>query len=178
MTGKDPIVPVVTHAPRDFVAAMPKQQNLGSDLDKRSTPLGLFNVAESYWMAAVALETAKLKSTHSGSPISFLYYHAIELYLKSFLRMHGHSIKELRGKNFGHRTCCLRERAAVLGLNFDDEDLEVLSLMATTDAVIRSRYIQTGYFRWPALKALDRTCKSLRQTICQAFKKNGILVRC
>lgn len=145
--------------------------------DARTSPLGFFNVAESYWTAAVALEKAKLETTHPTSPISFLYYHAIELYLKAFLRMHGHSAKELRGRKFGHRTCCLSERAAVIGLHLDDEDLQVFSLMACTDAVIRSRYIETGYFRWPAPEALNRTCKSLRQSVGQALKKANIPVR-
>lgn len=143
----------------------------------RTSPLAFFNLAESYWTAAVALESAQLRATHRNSPISFLYYHAIELYLKAFLRAHGHSAKELRGKKFGHRTCCLSERAAGFGLHFDDEDLQVFSLMACTDAVIRSRYIETGYFCWPAPEALDRTCKSLRQSIGQALKKAGLPVR-
>jgi hypothetical protein len=143
----------------------------------RSSPLGFFNLAESYWKAAVALVKAKVDCTHSNSPISFLYYHAIELYLKSFLRMHDHTAKELRGKSFGHRTCCLSERAAALGLHFDDEDLQVFSLMACTDAVIRSRYIETGYFHWPAPEALDRTCKSLRQLVGQELMKANLPVR-
>lgn len=156
---------------------MTDAQQFKGDDDGRSSPLGFFNVAESYWAAAVALEKAKVKCTHPNSPISFLYYHAIELYLKAFLRMHGHSAKQLSGRKFGHNTCCLSERAAVLGLHFDDEDLQVFSLMACTDAVIRSRYIQTGYFRWPAPEALDRTCKSLRQSVGQALKKANIPVR-
>jgi hypothetical protein len=160
-----------------FRRVMTDAQQFKGDDDSRSSPLGFFNVAESYWVAAVALEKAKLKTTHPTSPISFLYYHAIELYLKAFLRMHGHSAKELRGRKFGHRTCCLSERAAVIGLHFDDEDLQVFSLMACTDAVIRSRYIETGYFRWPAPEALDRTCKSLRQSVGQALKKANIPVR-
>ena len=129
----------------------------------RWPPLGFFNVAKSYWKAAVALEKAKVNSTHSDSPIRFLYYHAIELYLKSFLRLHGHSAAELRGKKFGHKTCCLYERAAELGLVADGEDLRVISLMATTDAIIRSRYIEVGFFSWPRIGALMRTCESLRE---------------
>jgi hypothetical protein len=143
----------------------------------RSSALGFFNAAESYSAAAVALVSAKLKTTHPTSPISFLYYHAIELYLKAFLRMHGHSAQELRGKKFGHRTCCLSERSAALGLHFDDEDLQVFPLMACTDAVIRSRYIETGYFRWPSPEALSRTCKSLRQSVGQALKQANIPAR-
>ena len=107
-----------------------KRSGTTTDEDIRSSPLGFFNVAESYWAGAAALERAELKTTHPNSPISFLYYHAIELYLKAFLRLHGHSAKELRGKKFGHNTCCLSERAVARGLRFDDEDLQVLSLMA------------------------------------------------
>jgi hypothetical protein len=154
-----------------------KRSGTTTDEDIRSSPLGFFNVAESYWAGAAALERAELQTTHPNSPISFLYYHAIELYLKAFLRLHGHSAKELRGKKFGHNTCCLSERAVALGLRFDDEDLQVLSLLACTDAVIRSRYIQTGYFRWPAPDALDSTCRSLRQSVGQALKKANIPAR-
>jgi len=68
------------------------------------------------------------------------------------------------------------KRAAELGLDFDDENKEVLSLMVTTDAVIRSRYIQTGYFRWPTLEALNRTGKSLRQSVGEKLKAEGVLV--
>jgi hypothetical protein len=148
-----------------------------SDEDSRSSPLGFFNLAESYWRAAGALENAKLRTTHPNSPISFLYYHAIELYLKAFLRLHGHSAKELRSKKFGHRTCCLSERAANLGLRFNNGEAEVFSLMSCTDAVIRSRYIETGYFRWPAPERLDRTCKSLRQSVGEELKKANLAVR-
>jgi HEPN domain-containing protein len=151
--------------------------NLGTNPEDRNPPLILFNAAESYWQAAAALYEAKLRSTPATSPISFLYYHAIELYLKAFLRVHGHSAKELAGRNFGHRTCCLRERAEQLGLSFSDEEIQVLSLMSTTDAVIRSRYLKTGYYHWPSVEALERTCKSLRQTVGEALKEKGILVR-
>jgi HEPN domain-containing protein len=143
----------------------------------RTSPAGLFNTADSYWRAAVALGRAKVKSTHPDKPISFLYYHAIELYLKAFLRMHGHTADELASRKFGHRTGVIAKRAAELGIKFDEEDVEVLAMMASTDAVIRSRYIETGFFRWPAHQALNRTCKSLRDLIGTALKKNKIPVR-
>lgn len=144
---------------------------------ERTTALGLFNVATSYWRAARHLEKEKLKTTHPHSPVSFLYYHAIELFLKAFLRHHGHTPKELRSRKFGHSTAALERRASELGLFFEDEDKEILSLMAKADAVIRSRYIEIGYFRWPHPDALDRTCKSLRQSVGEALKKDGIKVR-
>jgi hypothetical protein len=143
----------------------------------RSPPLALFNLAESYWQAARALHTATMHTTHPGSPIAFLQYHAIELYLKSFLRHHGHTIKELASRKFGHKTCCLAERATKLGVEFDDEDNVVISMMSTTDAIIRSRYIETGYFSWPSYGALDRTCVSMRDLFGKRMAKDGVLIQ-
>ena len=56
-----------------------------SDEIERTTPLGLFNYARSYWRSAEYLHAAQLTLTHPTAPVSFLFYHAIELYLKDFL---------------------------------------------------------------------------------------------
>src|SRR5688572_28753547 len=93
--------------------------------DERTTPIGLFNVAVAYSNAADALVAAKLRTGHADSPIRFLRYHAIELFLKSFLLLHGHSVGVLAGRRFGHQTCCLRESAAELGFFFEVEDLAI-----------------------------------------------------
>jgi hypothetical protein len=148
-----------------------------NDEDERTKPIAFFNLAESYWQAARALKHAKVKSTHPDLPVYFLYYQAIELYLKSFLRMHGHTAKELAGRKFGHRTCCLKERSEQLGLVFMDEDVEIFSLMATTDIIIRSRYIRTGSALWPTFEGLERVCQSLRQSIGAEMKQRGVPVR-
>jgi hypothetical protein len=147
------------------------------DVDDRSPPIGLFNTAESYWQAGIALGTANLRTTHPNAPISFLYYHAIELYLKAYLKLNGYTSDQLRSRKFGHRICCLSEKSAECGLRFEDEDNAVFSLIATTDAVIRSRYFERGYFTWPANEALQRTCKSLRTSVGQALKKENVPVR-
>jgi hypothetical protein len=75
--------------------------------EERTNEVGLFHTAESYWKSAAALYAVNVKASHARSPVLFLYYHAIELYLKAFLRGNGHSAKELRGKKFGHKICCL-----------------------------------------------------------------------
>jgi hypothetical protein len=144
--------------------------------EDRTNEVGLFNTAESYWKSASALYEAKIKASHPLSPVLFLYYHAIELYLKAFLRGNGHSAKHLRSNKFGHRICCLTDRAAELGLRFMDEDKEVFSMMGTTDAVIRSRYIQIGAFSWPTPEALDRTCLSLRESIAKDLRVKGSII--
>jgi len=147
------------------------------DTEARTTPFGMFNMAESYFRAARALKAAKLKGTHPDHPVAFLYYHSIELYLKSFLRLHGHSAKELASRKFGHQTAALVGRADQLGLELMDEDREILDLMANTDAVIRSRYLLIGAFYWPTIDGLDRVCKSIRVPIGQSFRRKGFPVR-
>ncbi|SRR6266446_6262448 len=156
---------------------MTSPQHTTISVASRTNEIGLFNTAETYWKSAAALYEAKLKVSHPLSPVLFLYYHAIELYLKAFLRAHGHTAKELASRKFGHKTCCLTERAAELGLWYLDEDAEVFSMMSTTDAVIRSRYIQTGYFRWPSPEMLDRTCGSLRESVGKALRAKGMPIR-
>jgi hypothetical protein len=145
--------------------------------DERTGALGLFNFAETYWSAARALSRAKYKGTHREAPIRYLYYHALELYLKSFARMVGVTVKDLAGRKYGHRYCCLLEVATENGVPMMDEDVAVFAMLINSDAVIRSRYLQTGYFSWPAVEALDRTVMSLREPIGKALQNAGYVVR-
>jgi hypothetical protein len=110
-------------------------------------------------------------------PVLFLYYHAIELYLKAFLRGNGHSAKELSTRKYGHDIKNLSGRAAELGLWYMDEDKEVFSMIIATDAVIRSRYIRTGYFSWPSPEMLFRTCVSLRESVSKDLSAKGKPIR-
>ena len=56
------------------------------DDDERTNAIGLFNTARSYWRSAEHLNAAGVKVTHPEAPVTFLFCHAIELYLKSYLR--------------------------------------------------------------------------------------------
>jgi hypothetical protein len=143
--------------------------------DDRTTALGLFNYARSYRGSADHLLLAKLKLTHPHAPLTFLYYHAIELFLKAYLRSQDHSVDQL--KQVGHRINKLAAKAQSCGLILDDEDKEVLSLVAEADNVIRSRYIETGAFTRPEEEALSRTCAALDASVAAAFVKKGINVR-
>jgi len=67
-----------------------------ADDEHRTNSVGLFHTAESYWRSAVALREAKVRATHPDNPIRLLYYHAIELYLKAFLRQHHSVCRRLR----------------------------------------------------------------------------------
>jgi hypothetical protein len=153
----------------------PTQEEL-DDEAARSRPIAYFNFAETYWTAAKALRRSRAKATHKESPIRFLYYHAIELYLKAHLRacdIHPYGMRVKHGHDAGK----LSKKSAELGLEFDDEDLGIFDLMSKTDAVIRSRYILTGPYTWPEISALNRVCVSLRRSVGAVLRKKGEPVR-
>lgn len=137
--------------------------------------MGLFHFANSYRRAADALGTMKSDATHPDAPRSFLYFHAIELYLKAFLRHHDHTVGELQKlrHGFGQLTQLFDDRGGFL----EDEDRDVLEIMDKTSSVIRSRYIETGYFERPSIEGLARTTSSLHGTVRSALRKAGRSVR-
>jgi len=144
--------------------------------NERTNALGLFNFARSYRAAADKLRRTKLRATHRDSPVTFLYYHAIELYLKAFLRDHGTGVKRLR--SIGHKYGVLRKRAAKKGLHFDDGDEEVIAMLAATSEQLwsRSRYLETGFMRRPSLPALARTCRNLDRRVARALISAGVVI--
>jgi HEPN domain len=121
--------------------------------DERTTALGLFNYARSYRASADYLLSAKLQVPHAHAPLTFLYYHAVELYLKAYLRVQGYTVAQL--KSVSHNVSKLSTEVQSRGLILDDEDKEVLSSIAEGDNVIRSRYIQIGAFTRPEEEALS-----------------------
>jgi hypothetical protein len=143
-----------------------------SDEIERTTPLGLFNYARSYWRSAEYLHAAQLTLTHPTAPVSFLFYHAIELYLKAFLLSQSMTLQSL--KSIGHRVDKAGEKAIEKGLLLLDEDREVISIIGDGDTVINSRYIVTGAFSRPVEDALSRTCGSLDETVGKKLRELGI----
>jgi hypothetical protein len=141
--------------------------------DDRTTDLGLFNTAYSYWAAAALLAKSDLKISHRSAPIYFFYFHAIELFLKSFLRLNGVTLAELASRKLGHNMKKVGDEARRLGFPFMDEDEQVLLYMHETDIVIQSRYIVTGPFKAPTFGALSRTCKSFYETVGNRLIEQG-----
>jgi hypothetical protein len=146
-----------------------------ADDNERTNSMGLFNTAHSYWKSATTLAKAKVKVTHPDDPIRFLYYHAVELYLKALLRQE-YGVEELRSI-FGHKISSLVDAAEQCGLFVMDEDREVFTMMTETDTVIEARYIRTGPKTWPTLEALERTCKSVHESVGEYLRKRGVTVR-
>ena len=146
-----------------------------TDPDERTTSLGLFNTAEAYRLSARKLQAAKVRHGHADKPLRFLYYHALELYLKALLRQK-HSMATVRNK-FGHQIKLLVREAETHGLVVGENDRTVLMLIDNTGAMIDSRYIRTGSTLLVTLEALRRTCKNIRDGVGIILRDNGVLVR-
>ncbi len=130
----------------------------------RTSALGLFNYANSYRLPAEALLANKISATLPYAPISFLYYHAIELYLKSYLRSCGMTVDDLRSK-FGHKAHDLALEASRSGLVLRAEDQELFQFMTSTNAVMEARYIATGAKQIPELSSLSDASLYLHKEI-------------
>ncbi len=153
------------------MSAVPRAAADDEEEARRATPLGFFEFAETYRAAALALEAAAPSSPHAQAPVRLLRYHTVELYLKAFLRLHGHEAKELCGEGFGHRMDRLSSRAIELGLPCEAEDDAVFGRMAQTEPLVRSRYFRTASFAWPDMAALARTCERLRERVGAAVRR-------
>jgi HEPN domain-containing protein len=156
------------------VAKKKSPEHLKED-EKRTTSMGLFNQAEAYWLSAMALEEAAIKSGFAGHPVRFCYYHALELYLKALLRQK-YAPGTIADK-FGHNSKRLVKEAKTLGLVVTDEDRDVFYLIGNTDAMIDVRYMRTGFKTWPTLEALRGTAKNVREGVGALLRKADIPVR-
>jgi HEPN domain-containing protein len=141
--------------------------------DDRTTPLGLFNYARSYWQSGVLLHEARAKVTHPDAPVTLLLAHAIELYLKAFLRLRGVGIEEVKN-SFGHDFKKLAEEASSRGLSLGEEEIDIAAILTEKESIRRSRYIETGYYQRPGLAALSRTCRGLDQSVSATLRDAGM----
>ena len=144
--------------------------------DDRTTPLGLFNYARSYWQSAVLLHHARAKVTHPDAPVTLLLAHAIELYLKAFLRLRAVGIEEVR-TTFGHDFKKLVDEASTRGLSLGKEEIDIAAVLTEKESIRRSRYIETGYYQRPGLAALSRTSQGLDQSVSAALRDAGMSIQ-
>jgi hypothetical protein len=145
------------------------------DDDERTNAVGLFNTARSYWRSAEHLNAAGLKVTHPEAPVTFLLCHAIEFYLKAYLRGSGSTVAAL--KKIGHRLADLARSATETGLRLEPEQSEILSHVDDAGVAIEARYIVTGFKNRPTNEALSSLAEQLDHTVCADLKKLGLAVR-
>jgi hypothetical protein len=145
------------------------------DDDGRTNAVGLFNTARSYWHSAEHLNAAGLKVTHPEAPVTFLLCHAIELYLKAYLRGDGSTVAAL--KKIGHRLADLAKSATDTGLRLEPEQSEILSHVDDAGVAIEARYIVTGFKNRPTNEALSSVAEQLDRTVCAKLAELGFAVR-
>lgn len=132
---------------------------------RQQQAIAFFNYAHSYAVSASALDKCKLRVTHGDGPVGFLYFHAIELYLKSFLIMRDYPESELKKPKYGHNTTCLGEETKKHGLLLTKTDQLVLDHMATSGNVLASRYIVLGLSTRLSPEVYPATCYRLHTQI-------------
>ena len=103
------------------------------DSEDRQTALGFYHYAHSFAASGSVLAANQAKSTHAGTPVRFLYRHAVELYLKAFLRLQGVSSAELATRKFGHSTVRLMAGAMKHGVQLNERNR--LPIAAFDDAI-------------------------------------------
>ncbi len=126
------------------------------DEDERVTAIGLYHSAHSYAMSAAVLGEVDRSVIRSDDPVRFLYTHAVELYLKSFLRMNGLPTQELRSRALGHKISALRTKAQALGLDLSAEEEKQLDLL---DDGMRDRYPEIGFRTVLRIDILHSLCE-------------------
>jgi hypothetical protein len=141
--------------------------------EDRTNALGLFNSAECYRQAADILASQQ-KALRFDQPIRYLFYHAIELYLKAFLRT---DLPLDKVERYGHRFRRLRGACTSRGLPLEQHEREVLTMIDTDKAYIRARYIITGLSQEVAIKDLSWAAAVIAQKVGVQLQQRGLPLR-
>ena len=141
--------------------------------DDRTTPLGLFSLILGIWRA---IARCKGEGDPSDAPVTLLLAHAIELYLKAFLRLRGVGIDEVKN-SFGPDFKKLVDEASSRGLSLAKEEIDIAAILTEKESIRRSRYIETGYHQRPGLAALSRTCQGLEHSVSAALRDAGMTIQ-
>jgi hypothetical protein len=142
-----------------------------------TTPIGFINKAEAY-RAGAQLLAKDLNGVGgwAGDPIRYLYYHCIELYLKSTLISAGNTEAQLKAIGHGFAKLAKACNSEGLGLN-EPEDLRVISAIDANRNYIRSRYHYVGPFNVATIQALDSTAHELATLTVEMVRRSGQRVR-
>ncbi|MEM0950070.1 MAG: hypothetical protein AAGK37_21935 [Pseudomonadota bacterium] len=140
-----------------------------------ASPIGTFNYAHSFFGAAKALDRLEWedRETHSDSPIEFLYWHSIELFLKAYLVTDGMSPSELRQRKYGHNLTALRDEAKKRGLPLTPKDEDLIDFMPSTETMIDLRYLKVGIRTVPEFFEIEAICESIYRLVGAELQKRG-----
>ena len=109
--------------------------------DDRTSETGLFNYADAYLKAGDRIFDPSARGWNNA-PAKMLHYHAVELYLKAYLRAQNVSAADLKGRQFGHRLFVIAAEAKSRGLEVPQNILEFLEQADELNDPIESRYLR------------------------------------
>ena len=140
----------------------------GGERIDRAPPIAFFLSGESFLKTAIhaheALDAQTLRLRFE-IPIYYLYSHAIELTLKSFLRTKGLTARELSFKPWGHDLLKLWESCVERGFTLDLptrlETGAVIDLLAPYAVNYEFRYVQVGAKTLPTLDVVREAASTL-----------------
>jgi hypothetical protein len=137
------------------------------EITDRSPPIALFLSGESFLISARHLDAAveaKALRLRFEMPIYYLYSHAVELVLKSFLRAKGLTADNLKDR-FGHGLVRLygacRERGLILNPIAAAIVDDMVAMLADLGRNHEFRYVTTGAKTYPTLPAVRDICEAL-----------------
>ena len=140
--------------------------------DERTDAVALHNKARSYLRSARYLNAASPGVSCSHAGVTFLFCHAIELFLLSYLRAHGGEGAEL--DNLNRRVAATTSRAVGAGLKLHPDVVATLSQIAETLTAIEVRYIVTGVKQIPNIGPLSNAAQKLDAAVSKALVDLGL----
>ena len=143
--------------------------------DERTDAVALHNKARSYLRSARYLNAASPGVSCSHAGVTFLFCHAIELFLLSYLRAHGGDGAELN--SLGRRVAATTSRAVGIGLKLHPDALVTLSQIADTLIAIEVRYFLTGVKKIPNIDPLSNAAQNLDAAVSKALIDLGLSLR-
>ena len=132
-------------------------------------PIGWFLFADSYLACAEALRRSPPADLRFDAPVRYLLFHAMELYLKAFLRLRGIGEDELRSRVLGHNLVALANRAEDLRLTVEESVKEVVADAFLSDEPIEARYLDVRAKRRLNVDSIYANCDSLRSSVRADF---------
>jgi hypothetical protein len=144
----------------------------GASID-RYPPIGVFDFSVSYRAAAGPSAKQAFQATRFRDPISFLYCHAIELYLKAFLCLQKVSMSKLRGIGYDFITLLVRSRHK--GLVIESKTNEIVELLTESSARGSARYLEVGAV--PGIEERGRGCQRFHKAVGEALAAAELPVR-
>jgi HEPN domain-containing protein len=136
-----------------------------------ATPIGIFYLARSFDVSASLVMAAPAMQSTWG-PVRLLYYHACELYLKAYLRLHHWDVDRLRALN--HDLSRMLDEATSAGLKVAPQTVAQIRKAVAKSDYVRARYIVVEDRKSEiSPQRLARLTADIRESVCSALDPDG-----